>query len=195
MKLYMVFKFFLLLSYMFLTACATLAPPQAVNNVCQIFRQYPSWYRDSLGVELRWRVPVHVQMAIMHQESSFRANAKPPFRFFLGFIPLGRPSTAYGYTQALDATWDLYRHSTGHYFASRENFQDGVDFIGWYVNSAHQRANIPRTDAYRLYLAYHEGIGGYMHQTYFRKPWLIRVAHKVSAQAAMYQAQLANCHR
>ena len=192
----LVMKFFLLISYVFLAGCVTLPPPQTVNNICQIFREYPSWYRDSEQAALRWHVPVHVQMAIMHQESSFRANARPPYRFFLGFIPLGRPSTAYGYSQALDSTWDLYRQSSGHYFASRQNFRDAVDFIGWYVNGANQRANIPRTDAYRLYLAYHEGVGGYMQKTYLRKPWLIQVAHKVSAQAAIYQAQLATCrHR
>jgi hypothetical protein len=176
-----------------LSACATLPPPAAVNNVCHIFRQYPAWYEDAKNAQSRWYVPIHVQMAILHQESKFQANAKPPYQFLLGVIPMGRPSTAYGYTQALDTTWDLYRRSSGHYFASRQNFSDGVDFIGWYANMAYQRAKIPRTDAYRLYLAYHEGVGGYMNQTYLRKPWLMQVAHKVSAQAAIYQAQLANC--
>jgi hypothetical protein len=186
-------KIVLFISYLFLSACATLPPPQAVHHLCQIFRQYPSWYHDSQSAEMRWHLPIHVQMAIMYQESRFQANAKPPFRFFLGIIPVGRPSTAFGYTQALDTTWDLYRQSTGHYFASRQNFSDGVDFIGWYANMTHQRAKIPRTDAYRLYLAYHEGVGGYMQQTYLRKPWLMRAAHKVAAQAAIYQAQLARC--
>jgi hypothetical protein len=186
-------KFFLVFSYLFLAACATLPPPQSVNNVCQIFKQYPSWYHDSEQAQERWHVPIYVQMAIMHQESKFQANAKPPSQLFLGIIPMGRPSSAFGYTQALDTTWDLYRQSTGHFFASRQDFKDAVDFIGWYANTANQRAKISRTDAYRLYLAYHEGVGGYMKQTYLHKPWLIRVAHKVSAQAAIYQAQLANC--
>lgn len=186
-------KIILILGFLLLSACATLPPPQAVHNVCQIFRQYPSWYQDSLRAQMRWQIPIHVQMAIMHQESKFQADAKPPYQFFLGIIPLGRPSTAYGYSQALDSTWDLYRRSTGHYFASRQDFSDAVDFIGWYANNANVRAKIPRTDAYRLYLAYHEGVGGYMQQSYLRKPWLMRVAHKVSAQAAIYQAQLATC--
>ena len=58
-----------------LTACATLPPPSNVNNLCSIFRQYPDWYRATQDVSVRWRVPVTVQMAIMHQESKFDANA------------------------------------------------------------------------------------------------------------------------
>ena len=177
-----------------IAGCATLPPPNRVDNVCSIFRQYPDWYQASQRTERRWGVPVHVQMAIIHQESKFQADARPPYQFFLGIIPTGRPSSAFGYAQALDTTWDLYKQSQGHIFASRQNFKDGVDFIGWYINNAHQRTKIPKNDAYRLYLAYHEGVKGYMNRTYLRKPWLIQVAHKVSAQSAIYHAQLQQCH-
>ena len=176
-----------------LSGCATLPPPRQVNDICQIFRQYPEWVFATQDVEHRWLVPTSVQMAIIHQESKFQADAKPPYRFFLGVVPLGRPSTAVGYAQVLDTTWDLYRQSNGNLFSSRKNFNDAVDFIGWYANIANRRANISRTDAYHLYLAYHEGVTGYMNQTYLQKPWLIHVAHKVSAQAAIYQAQLNRC--
>lgn len=81
------------------------------------------------------------------------------------------------------------------FFASRESFTDGVDFIGWYANQAHRKAGIDRNDAYSLYLAYHEGVGGYMRQTYLQKPWLVQVAHKVKARAQIYQAQLMRCQQ
>ena len=187
------YKKVLLLTVLFLTGCATMPPPRQVNDVCHIFKQYPQWYRASLDVQRRWLVPVHVQMAIIHQESKFQADARPPCRYILGFIPVGRPTTALGYAQVLDGTWDLYRQENGNIFSSRKNFTDGVDFIGWYANNAYRRAGISRSDAYHLYLAYHEGVTGYMNKTYLRKPWLIHVAHKVSAQAAMYQAQLNRC--
>ena len=187
-------KRLLLLLVVFLTGCATMPPPKQVNDVCHIFRQYPDWYRASKDVEHRWLVPVHVQMAIIHQESKFQSDARPPVQYFLGVVPRGRPTTALGYAQVLDGTWDLYRQHNGTIFSSRKNFKDGVDFIGWYANNAYHRAGIPRSDAYHLYLAYHEGVTGYMNRTYLRKPWLIHVAHKVSAQAAMYQAQLKRCH-
>ena len=182
-----------LLVALFMTGCATLPPPSQVNDVCHIFRQYPDWYQASLDVQRRWWVPVHVQMAIIHQESKFQADARPPVQYFLGIIPMGRPSSAYGYAQVLDTTWDLYKQSQGNFFSSRTSFKDGVDFIGWYADSAYRRAGISRNDAYHLYLAYHEGVTGYLNQTYLRKPWLIHVAHKVSAQAAMYRAQLERC--
>lgn len=182
----------LLFIALFLAGCAT-PPPRDVNNICSVFRQYPSWYKDALDVERRWRVPVHVQMAIIHQESKFDATAQPNRTKLLWVIPWARPSTAYGYTQALRSTWALYRHSQGSLWSSRDSFTDGVDFIGWYANQAYKRAGIPRNNAYDLYLAYHEGVGGYLQKTYLRKKWLIPVAHKVSTRAQIYQAQLTQC--
>jgi hypothetical protein len=176
------------------TGCVS-PPPTNLNNVCNIFRQYPKWYADTLDVQRRWRVPIAVQMAIIHQESKFDGRAKPQRRKLLWFIPWKRASTAYGYAQALDGTWALYKRTNGGPFSSRNDFYDGVDFIGWYANEANKRAGIPRINAYELYLAYHEGVGGYQHKTYLKKRWLIQVAHKVSARAAIYQAQLASCQR
>ncbi|MGL6030022.1 MAG: hypothetical protein ACRC0M_09635, partial [Legionella sp.] len=55
------------------------------------------------------------------------------------------------------------------------------------------RAGIPRSDAYPLYLAYHEGVGGYMKKSYLKKPWLISVAHKVKARSQLYEMQMNSC--
>jgi hypothetical protein len=164
-----------------------------VNNICNVFKQYPRWYKDALDVQRRWLVPIPVQMAIIHQESKFDARAEPPRTKLLWVIPWKRPTTAYGYTQALKSTWDLYRQSSGSMWSSRNDFTDGVDFIGWYINQAHRRAGIPRDDAYAQYLAYHEGITGYMRRSYLKKSWLIPVARKVEARARTYKAQLARC--
>ena len=181
----------LLLSYLaiILSSCVT-PPPRDVNNLCNIFHQYPSWRRDAEDAARRWRVPVHVQMAIMHQESKFDANATPPRTTLLWFIPWSRPSSAHGYTQALTATWAEYKRNSRGIWASREDFTDAVDFIGWYANQAYLKARVPREDAYALYLAYHEGIGGYQRQTYRRKPWLMTVAKKVDVRSKIYQTQL-----
>jgi len=51
-------------------------------------------------------------MAIIRQESSFQADAQPPRSRILWIIPGPRPSSAYGYSQALDGTWDWYRQAT-----------------------------------------------------------------------------------
>ena len=182
-----------LLTSALLVGCVS-RPPTHLDDICHVFRQHPDWHRSALDVERRWRVPVAVQMAIIHQESKFDAYAMPPRTKLLWVIPWTRPSTAYGYAQALRGTWSLYRHSQGRYFASRNRFSDGVDFIGWYANQAYVRAGVPRSNAFLLYLAYHEGIGGYQRKTYLKKGWLIPVAHKVSARRARYARQLQSCY-
>ncbi len=185
-------RVFFLVILLALCGCIS-KPPRDVNNICTVFKQYPRWYYDSKSVESRWLVPIPVQMAVIHQESKFNGSARPPRTKLFWVIPWKRPSNAYGYTQALKSTWQDYRKAQGSFLSSRTNFADGVDFIGWYANQAFKRAGIPRTDPYALYLAYHEGIGGYQRQTYLQKPWLIQVAKKVKARAALYQAQLARC--
>ena len=168
-------------------------PPKDVGNICSIFKQYPGWKHDALDVERRWHVPVNVQMAIMHQESKFDAQAEPPRKKIFWFIYGPHPTTAHGYSQALNGTWDLYKKSIGNAWASRERFSDAVDFIGWYSNTANTRAKISRDNVYDLYLAYHEGVTGYMQKTYLKKHWLVLVAQKVRTRAAIYQAQLKKC--
>lgn len=190
MLLYLRFAVMIVLGL--LTACVT-KPPKDINNACNIIRQYPHWYREAKDVAERWRVPVPVLFAIIHQESKFDGQATPPRRKLLMIIPWNRPSSAYGYSQALRATWAAYKKELGGFWATRDNFGDAVDFIGWYANAAKKRAAIDRNDAYKLYLAYHEGIGGYLHKSYLQKPWLIQVARKVKARALIYQAQLNRC--
>lgn len=181
---------------LFLVGCVTTPAPRNVDNICTIFKTYPRWYRDSLDVERRWLVPVPVQMAIVHQESKFDAQARPPRKKLLWIIPWTRPTTAYGYSQALDGTWAEYRKSpAGSYFARRDSFGDALDFIGWYANDAHKRAGISRSDAYNLYLAYHEGVGGYMRKSYLKKPWLIGVSRKVKLRSQIYASQLSSCKK
>src|ERR1044071_6541090 len=124
-------------------------------------------------------------MAIIHQDSKFSATARPPRTKLFSVIPWKRPTSAYGYTQALRSTWAQYKNSEGGFLSSRNDFADGVDFIGWYAYQAYIRAHIPRMDAYRLYLAYHEGVGGYQRRTYLKKPWLILVARKVKARSQL----------
>src|SRR5690606_16932254 len=99
----------------------------------------------------------------------------------LGVIPWKRPSSAFGYAQALDSTWDLYRRDANNFLASRADFDDAMDFVGWYNHTSYQRNRIARDDAYSLYLAYHEGHGGYARGTYRGKPWLLERARGVQA--------------
>ena len=117
-----------------LTACAK--PPSQTKNACAIFEQrdglFNNWRRAAQKTEREYGVPVPILMATIYTESGFRHNAKPPRTKLLGFIPWKRKSSAYGYSQALDGTWDRYQRETGRWAARRTDFADAMQFIGWY---------------------------------------------------------------
>jgi len=175
-----------------LAGCAT-TPPSSPENLCHIFQEKPDWHRAALATEKKWSVPPQVPMAMMYQESSFRHDAKPPRYYFLGFIPWGRVSSAYGYAQAKDETWSDYKKEAGGWLASRDNFSDALDFMGWYMNKTQRLNGVSKWDAYGQYLNYHEGWGGYRNRSYAQKPWLQRVASQVQARAERFGAQYRGC--
>ncbi|KAJ03687.1 lytic transglycosylase [Sulfitobacter mediterraneus] len=167
--------------------------PRDLDNACTILKQRPEYYKAFRKVERKWGVPIHVQMATIYQESKFVADARTPFKYVLGVIPMGRQSSAYGYSQALDATWDEYRRAENRRTAKRDRIRDASDFMGWYMTQSKDRNGIPLSDARNQYLAYHEGHTGFSRQTYNRKAWLVAVAGKVDARSAMYREQISSC--
>ncbi len=193
--MYPVFKqpfYILLLLVVSLSGCAT-RPPSNLNDSCAIFNEKSGWYKSAHKSYKKWGVPINVQLAIIYQESHFVHNAKPPRKKLLWVIPWKRLSSAYGYGQAQDATWDWYRKDTGNRWADRDVFADVADFIGWYGNQSYKMVGIAKDDAYRQYLAYHEGQGGFRRKTYLKKQWLVKVARNVRKRSNRYQAQLAAC--
>ncbi|MEO1331454.1 MAG: transglycosylase SLT domain-containing protein [Pseudomonadota bacterium] len=183
----------LLVATFVLSACASAGPPRAQGDVCEIFYQRPAWREATERSAKKWGAPISVQMAIMKQESSFRADARPPRKYLLGMVPWGRVSSAYGYSQALDGTWAWYKKDTGRWIASRSDFDDAADFVGWYMSKSREMLGLSMGDAVSQYLAYHEGQGGYRRGTYRKKRWLIGVARKVGATASAYRSQLSRC--
>ena len=175
-----------------ISGCAS-APPKNVTNSCSIFNEKSSWYKATKNVREKYGTPIHVQLAIMRQESSFKQDAKPGRDFLMWVIPWGRKSSAYGYAQVLDGTWDWYREETGNRGADRDNFEDAADFIGWYTNISQRTLGISKWDAYNQYLAYHEGHGGYKRKTFLKKKWLMEVANKVDGYSQNYARQLQSC--
>lgn len=167
--------------------------PSNLNNACSIAQQRPKFMKAFKATQRKWGVPVAVQMATIYQESKFRSDARTPFRYVLGVIPMGRQSSAYGFSQALDGTWDQYRKESGKRRAKRNNMRDASDFVGWYMNQSLKRNGIALSDARNQYLAYHEGHTGYARGTYKKKSWLVRVAANVGTRAKTYDTQLRNC--
>jgi len=169
--------------------------PSELDNACAILKERPTYYRAFKSAERKWGVPVHVQMATIYQESKFKSDARTPFRYTLGVIPMGRQSSAYGYSQALDGTWDEYKRREGRPRAKRNRIRDASDFMGYYMNITRERNGISLSDTRNQYLAYHDGHTGFARGTYRRKAWLMRVADEVDQRAEMYKRQLASCRR
>lgn len=167
--------------------------PRNLDDACALGRERPQYLRAMQRAERRWGVPVHVQMATFHQESRLVGDARPPFRYTLEVIPMGRMSSAFGYSQALDGTWDEYLADTGNRRAQRTNIDDAADFMGWYMTRTRERNGIELTDARNQYLAYHEGHAGFARGSYNAKPWLLGVADRVAARAETYRMQLMSC--
>ena len=189
-----IFSVVLLMIYsiFFITSCSHKVPDN-INNICEIFSEKSRWYKHAKNSQNKWGTPIHVQMAILHQESRFKYDAKPGRKKLLGFIPWTRKSSAYGYAQVLDVTWKQYIKETKNRGADRDSFKDSIDFVGWYTNNTQKQTKVSKWDAYNQYLAYHEGRAGYMKKTYKNKKWLLNVARKVDNNARKYSAQLKIC--
>ena len=178
--------------FIFFVACTT---NQQINtaNSCIIFEQKKNWYKSTKNSFDKWGTPIELQLAIINQESSFTQFAKPERKKIFGIIPGSRPSTAFGFAQVTNPTWDWYKTKTGNKNASRANFKDITDFIGWYVVQSEKIVGISKNDFYNQYLAYHEGQGGWKKGTHQNKKWLIEVAKNVERNANMYNNQLKDC--
>ena len=185
----------LLLALLLLQAACSVSPPSNMDNLCEIFREKDDWYEDASDAANRWGTSIPVMMAMMHQESRFQQDAKPPRTRILWIFPGPRKSSAYGYPQAKDSTWDWYIDGSGNWGADRDDFADAIDFIGWYNHMSYNKNAIRKDDTYHLYLAYHEGHGGFNRRTFNNKPWLKNVAKKVSARSISYSSQLKSCEK
>ncbi len=188
-------KFILLLLPLFLSGCLSLFSSDAVtvHNICDLMDEEVRWYKATKVSEQKYGAPMNVQLAIVYQESRFESDARPPREKIFGIIPWFRQTTAVGFSQATSPTWDLYKLKTKNVNADRENFQDAIDFVGWYMTQSKQLSNIDMGDAYNQYLAYHEGHNGFNNKTYENKPWLKRIAKKVANNARRYAHQLKQC--
>lgn len=175
-----------------LTGCAD-PQPTNIENICSIFKQYPHWYWAATDAEKKYGVPISTQLAIIRQESSFNAKAKPPRERLLWVIPWFRPTSAYGYSQAVDSIWERYQKVTGKSGADRDDFADATYFVAWYIYQTHLRTGVSLNNTYALYLAYHEGITNYIYGTHRKKTWLLNLAKAVQHRANTYNQQLIAC--
>ena len=126
-------------------------------------------------------------------ESDFDWLAKPARQKLFKVIPYKRPSTSFGYSQAIKGTWKQYKDETGNKYALRTRFKDSVDFIGWYTNKTEKILKVSKKDAFRQYIAYHEGWGNY--KNYKNNQKVIVLAKKVEGYSNKFKKQLNKCSK
>ena len=184
-KLLLIFIFFLI------SACSSI--PKNTSDSCSIFNERYLWYKYTKKTEQKWGTPIYLQLAIIKMESDFDWLAKPERQKIFKVIPYKRPSSSFGYSQAVKGTWDQYKKETNNKLATRARFRDSVDFIGWYTDKTEKLLKISKKDVYRQYLAYHEGWGNY--KNYKNNQKVIILAKKVTEQANEYRNQLKKCQK
>ena len=178
-------SFFLFL----INSCSSI--PSNTSNSCSIFNERYFWYKHAKKSEQKWGTPIYLQLAIIQMESDFDWLAKPPRQKLFKIVPYKRPSSSFGYSQAIKGTWKQYKLETGNKFATRTRFKDSVDFIGWYTNKTEKILKVSKNDAFKQYIAYHEGWGNY--KNYKNNQKVIGLANKVEKQSNIYKKQLSNC--
>ena len=174
-----------------ISACSSI--PKNTSNSCSIFNERYLWYKHAKKTEKKWGTPIYVQLAIIKMESDFDWLAKPQRQKLFKVIPFKRPSSSFGYSQAVKGTWEQYKNETGNKLATRARFKDSVDFIGWYTDKTESLLKISKKDAFRQYLAYHEGWGGY--KNYKNNHKVIGLAKKVEKQSEKYKSQMKKCQK
>ena len=181
----------LLFIFFLISACSSI--PKNTTDGCLIFSERYLWYKHTKKTEQKWGTPIYIQLAIIKMESDFDWLAKPERQKIFKVIPFKRPSSSFGYSQAVKGTWEMYKKETKNKLATRARFKDSVDFIGWYTDKTEKLLKISKQDAYRQYLAYHEGWGNY--KNYKNNQKVIILAKKVAEQANKYRKQLMKCQR
>ena len=177
------------LLFFLITACSSI--PNNTANSCSIFDQRYLWYKHTKQVEKKWGTPIHIQLAIIKMESDFDWLAKPARQKIFKVIPYKRPSSSFGYSQAVKGTWEQYKKETGNNLATKARLKDSVDFIGWYTNKTETILKISKKDAFKQYIAYHEGWGNFKY--YKKNKKVIGLANKVKKQSEIYKKQLIKC--
>ena len=179
----------IILFFFLLTGCSSI--PSNTSSSCSIFDERYLWYKHAKKVEQKWGTPIYIQLAIIKMESDFNWLAKPARQKIFKVIPYKRPSSSFGYSQAVKGTWEQYKKETGNKLATRVRFKDSVDFIGWYTNKTETILKISKENAFKQYLAYHEGWGNYKY--YKKNKKVIKLAKKVENQSNIYKKQLFDC--
>ena len=177
----------------FLVSCSSV--PKYPSNACKIFGEKYLWYKHVKKSSQTYGALPHIILAFVNKESGFNRWAKPKRTKLFKIVPYKRPSSSFGYSQAVKKTWELYKKETNNPLALRTRFKDSVMFIGWYISKTNKIKKIPLSDSYRQYLNYYLGWGNYAKKTYKTDKKAIIFAKSVEKQAKIYKNQLNECQK
>ena len=180
-----------LIIFLFISSCSSV--PKYPQNACKIFGEKYLWYKNSKKSSETYGAPIHIILAFVNKESGFNRWAKPKRQKLFKIIPYKRPSSSFGYSQAVNKTWELYKNETNNPLALRTRFKDSVMFIGWHIQKTNKINKVPLNDAYRQYLNYYLGWGSYAKQVYKNDKNAIIFAKNVEKQSKIYKKQLKEC--
>ena len=96
---------YLFLILILLSSCSSI--PKNTADGCSIFSERYLWYKHAKKTEQKWGTPINLQLAIIKMESDFDWLAKPPRKKLFKVIPYKRPSSSFGYSQAVRGTLSL----------------------------------------------------------------------------------------
>ena len=179
--------------FFFIASCSSV--PKNPSNACKLFSEHYLWYKHAKKSSETYDAPIHIILAFVNKESGFNRWAKPKRSKLFKIIPYKRPSSSFGYSQAVKKTWELYKTETGNTLALRTRFKDSVMFIGWYMKKTNKINKIPLSDSYRQYLNYYLGWGNYAKKVYKTDKQAIIFAKSVQKQSKIYKSQLKECQK
>ena len=113
----------------------------------------------------------------------------------------GRPTPTatlldYDLVRSLESSGpQLTSKTKGDWPALYRRFLKSPNFVGWYNRLSHERLGIPFSSPRQLYLAYHEGRGGYARRSFEQKPAITGLASRVRNRAFRYDHQLKTCEQ
>ena len=163
-----------LIIFFFLASCSSV--PKYPSNACKIFSEKYLWYKHAKNSSEKYGAPIHIILAFVNKESGFNRWAKPKRTKLFKIVPYKRPSSSFGYSQAVKKTWELYKEETNNPLALRTRFKDSVMFIGWYINKTN---NIP-LDKFINWSLYDKNSGYYIKKNQFGKKGDFITAPKIS---------------
>ena len=179
--------------FFLIVSCSSI--PKNSSNACKIFDERYLWYKHTKKSSEIYGAPVHTILAFVNKESGFNRWARPKRTKLFKIVPYKRPSSSFGYSQAVKKTWELYKKETNSPLALRTRFKDSVFFISWYISKTNKINKIPLNDAYRQYLNYYLGWGNYAKKVYKTDKKAIIFAKSVEKQSKIYKNQLRECQK